>query len=410
MAAPCGALARGAAAVVGVAFVAALSTGCEGGGAGGEVVVRDSAGVQIVENPRATWRDGDGWTVEPLPVASIGVAEGDATRELHRVADAARVGDTIVVVNAGTFELRWYDAAGTLLRTVGREGGGPGEFGRVGPGAMCALPDGRLVVSDPMQMRAHVFASDGSTADIIRLELQAAFPTIADCFEDGTLLVWHAEQPAERIPGGIIPGEFIWSRVSAGGTHLSELARLPANPQYLLDQGDGTATYHTIPFTVRPSAAAGGNALYVASGAEPAIERRVAAGATDLVIRWTPASRVRSADVYDRYRSHVLDGMYPDRRREWSRFFALRIDVPEWIAAVHTLRVDEAGHVWAERYRLPWDSVAVWDVFKGDGRWLGGVTVPRGLTIYEIGEEYVLGVQRDELGVERVRMYRLRGR
>ena len=47
------------------------------------------------------------------------------------------------------------------------------------------------------------------------------------------------------------------------------------------------------------------------------------------------------------------------------------------------------------------------DVFDPDGIWLGTVATPRGLRVTEIGTDYVVGVWRDELDVEYIRVYDL---
>lgn len=38
------------------------------------------------------------------------------------------------------------------------------------------------------------------------------------------------------------------------------------------------------------------------------------------------------------------------------------------------------------------------------------VSVPAGLEITDIGRDYILGIVRDDLDVEQVRLYRIRGR
>ena len=48
-----------------------------------------------------------------------------------------------------------------------------------------------------------------------------------------------------------------------------------------------------------------------------------------------------------------------------------------------------------------------WMVFSPDGHLLGRVEVPRGLRIAEIGDDYLLGVQRDEFDVPYVLRFRL---
>lgn len=49
----------------------------------------------------------------------------------------------------------------------------------------------------------------------------------------------------------------------------------------------------------------------------------------------------------------------------------------------------------------------MWDVFDPEGRWLGGIAMPVGLEVTEIGEDYILGIWKDDLDVAYVRMYEL---
>jgi hypothetical protein len=369
----------------------------------------DSAGVAIADNREPEWRLGGAWTLATRPDLSIGEAEGDSTQQLYQVAAAARIApDTIVVVNAGTAEVRWYDGTGRFIRSVGRQGGGPGEFSRFGPGTLCTTSDSQILVSDPGQQRANVFTRAGEFVAVVQLAADAAFPSIQGCFADGSLLAWRSVGSTDRIPGTIIQSQFVWSRISAEGERLADLVELPSSPQYLLDQGDGTATYHTIPFTTRPTAAAGSDHVYAAPGGPALIERRTLTGTLDQLIRWEPETRVQSADVYDRYRDHTIDAQSsPQRRSHWSRFFELGLDTPDEVAAISALKVDDAAYVWAERYRLPWDSTATWDVFAPNGRWLGGVAMPREFRPLHLGSDFILGASRDPLGVERIDSYRL---
>ena len=59
-----------------------------------------------------------------------------------------------------------------------------------------------------------------------------------------------------------------------------------------------------------------------------------------------------------------------------------------------------------------WSSVRfphewTWDVFDPDSRWITTLTLPLSLEMSDIGEDYILGVWKDDLDVEYVRMYAL---
>jgi hypothetical protein len=64
--------------------------------------------------------------------------------------------------------------------------------------------------------------------------------------------------------------------------------------------------------------------------------------------------------------------------------------------------VDAGGNLWAERYLLPWDTVGIWDVFDAEGRWIVEVSMPSGFSPRQIGADFVVGLTRDDLGVERI--------
>ena len=116
-----------------VSFLAAaslLTAACAPDAPSGvSVTVRDSAGVTIVENSGAVPLDGGGWSVAAQADLSIGAVEGDADYQLYGVAGAHRLADgRIAIANAGTSELRLYDANGGYQGSFGQQGGGPGEF------------------------------------------------------------------------------------------------------------------------------------------------------------------------------------------------------------------------------------------------------------------------------------------
>lgn len=68
---------------------------------------------------------------------------------------------------------------------------------------------------------------------------------------------------------------------------------------------------------------------------------------------------------------------------------------------------DRAGYLWVREYRMFGEGDVVWTVFDPEGRIRGLVETPPGLEVFEIGEDYVLGLAEDELGVEYVQMWAL---
>ena len=87
----------------------------------------DSAGIRIVHsqpmNSDATC------AVSEEPAVVIGDDESDENQWFSRVGNVARMSDgSIVAVDRGSAQIRIYDPDGQHLRTMGRQGEGPGEF------------------------------------------------------------------------------------------------------------------------------------------------------------------------------------------------------------------------------------------------------------------------------------------
>lgn len=91
--------------------------------------VQDSAGIQIVTNTYVADGPPSSYQVAPAPSADIGSRSGDPAHQLFGVRDARKLPDrTIVVLDEGSKEVRFVDSRGSHLRTVGREGEGPGKY------------------------------------------------------------------------------------------------------------------------------------------------------------------------------------------------------------------------------------------------------------------------------------------
>ena len=111
----------------------ALPTACQNSGdavaTGLRAVVEDSAGVTIVTNDPVAADSRLPWQFSEHPALAIGSVDGGEADELFRVRDATRLPDgRIVIANAGSNELRVFNADGSHAGTWGGRGEGPGEF------------------------------------------------------------------------------------------------------------------------------------------------------------------------------------------------------------------------------------------------------------------------------------------
>lgn len=144
-------------AVGAVFFSAACGDGLREAGENPAFTVTDSAGVRIVENGDPTIA-----AVALTETLRIGVLDGAPEYQFVRLRDVALdTAGTIYALDLGTAGVRVYDPTGTYLRTCGRSGQGPGEFGS--PIKLWLRGD-TLVVSDLRPLRLTRFHT---TCDVI---------------------------------------------------------------------------------------------------------------------------------------------------------------------------------------------------------------------------------------------------
>ncbi|UCG87517.1 MAG: hypothetical protein JSW71_02940 [Gemmatimonadota bacterium] len=94
-----------------------------------------------------------------------------------------------------------------------------------------------------------------------------------------------------------------------------------------------------------------------------------------------------------------------DRRDARERYDEM--PVAEMMPAYAELEVDDVGNLWVRNYDPDSDLSQTWTVFDPDGQMLGAVRMPADLRVTHIGVDFVLGVWRDDLDVEHVRLYEL---
>jgi hypothetical protein len=89
----------------------------------------DSASVSIIHYSSLPPLEASRIALSPEPDLIIGREGGEPEYEFFRIAGVTRLADgSIVVANAGTAQLRFFDSDGRFLKSIGRRGTGPGEF------------------------------------------------------------------------------------------------------------------------------------------------------------------------------------------------------------------------------------------------------------------------------------------
>lgn len=370
--------------------------GCGGAAPADEAVVRDSAGVRIVESAPHD-RPAD-FAVVAEPALEIGMLEGPPEYTFRNIATARRLEDGRILV-ADVDDLKLYDPAGRHLATFGRAGEGPGEFTRIRTVYPCG---DELLVADFINQRLEAFdPGDGSHRRPIPLPPSGhMFPLALETCRFGDAPIFRAPDPAlEPLPDDSARAAIPLMRLDPESTTLDTVMRLPAHlPQ------DG----YPPPFSPRTLLAYGDTMVHVVDTDRFEVRSHARDGALRRIARVPVTPRPVTADDVEREKQAAVDG-FPESMRESLRRSLDQATAPESMPVVSRVLVDDAGRVWIRPFRPRWEEPdTLWTVLEADGSLAGTVAMPPEFTPDEIGRDRVLGVWRDELDVGYVRMYRIR--
>lgn len=404
-----------------------LLSGCGESAVGGEggLVVTDSAGIEIVSNPAAgMWGQGEGWRARE--VFRLGEVDGTEGEVFERPGEMVPDGEGgVFLVEGGENALRRYGPDGSFLGRLGGTGEGPGEFGTLR--SVATLGDTVLAL-DSRNRRVTRFLTSGELLGTRPLGVdytQQGVPVSIVALGDGRLLLSSPQgcampAPEDRRAAGRIN---VALRPDPDGTALEvagpvarwhDRSMLPLYGERFCSVVPGLAG-HAAPLAVRADGVAAvapgpGYEIHVfrvpegadtwtggALGAFPTPER---------IVRREYERRPVTAEDRSGYRDarRPEDLTDPMSQDIWGAIQAAwdTTAVPDLYPAIQELRWDDRGHLWVQR-RGGWDEPhGPWDVFDGDGRYLGEVDLPPELTVRLIHGDRVWGTETGELDVQQL--------
>lgn len=351
------------------------------------------SGQVVVHNPsRPLWSEADAWRV--VEELRIGRVEGDGPDVFGQVLGLAVDGSSrLWVLDRHAQGIQVFDSTGAHVRSVGREGRGPGELlqaTRVDPG-----PDGTMWVVDPGTSRVTVFDTGGTVVET---------KTVPGGY---MIFPW---------PGGFDDDGFYYVPIPvAGGPALAKL-------------DPSLAPVDTLPAPEDPVERGFFGPLVQGGGGMVANVPVPYQG----TLTWGVTRRgTLLALVTDQYRLFELDPA-GDTVRTFSREFdplpvtaddvrKVREDFEQFTGLAEGIDlsrlpgtkpptagffVDDRDHVWVERVTAdPRLSGRIHDVFDPEGRFLGSATLPfpLGRLLRPVARrDRIYGVTTDSLGVQYV--------
>jgi hypothetical protein len=387
------------------------------------VVVRDSAGIRIVESSAPLLSSTSGWAIAPTPALEIGANEQDSTQNLNDVAGALRLSDgRIVVANGAAPVVRWYDSTGAFLHGTGRYGQGPGEFdsgeGSAWVYALWPLAGDSVATWEHPRRRMYVYDPAGRYVRAVVIDLppnmdEMSWPQAAGLMGGGVLAYVSDRPPSDQPLGELRRDSLSFVHFHPDGKFAREIARRPGWVRFMVERRTGGRTIRgrvAQPFAPVFAAWTQGALFYYGSADRHEIAVFDTTGALRTLIRRSLPRQPVTKDAIDRFVENRLAslGNTPDRRRQAEEDLKA-IPFPDSFPAYRNFRVDREGVLWVQAYVPTGSATSVtWSTFDREGRWITDIQLPAAWQITDIGRDYIVAVETNELDVEQVRTYRLR--
>ncbi len=384
------------------------------------IAVRDSAGVTVVESGQPAPGSRLDWRVGAEPAVVVGAALGTAEYQLYEVNDATRLADgRIIVANSGSNQLLVFDAVGNYVDAWAGQGEGPGEFQSLA--TVHRWPGDSLIAADSEQGRVSVFDLEGNHGRTTTLKGSPGgfFRSISsdplehrlmEVLADGTILT--------RDVGGIMTqGLWRWD-------HAYGLATGDGSGSLALGDYPGPETYSESvhveedrmvyvvplqhPFGKTTFTAIWGDLLAIGRNETYEINAFASDGSLARIVRRHLAPGIPTQEqLAGRFREQFAS--LPDEERSRRLEVAANAPLVETFPAYSALQGDALGNLWVAEFELPGDDwdFTLWTIFDETGEALGFVETPSGLTVYEIGADYILGKRTGDMDVESLELWPL---
>lgn len=393
--------------------IAVLLSACFGaeGANRARATFRDSAGVRIAENPSPDDSANLVWWGLEGPQLDVG---GEAVTDeyaLFRVGAAARLGDDrFVVANGGSSDLRFYDLAGRHVATIGREGEGPGEFRNIG--LLLPGPADSLTVYDGALRRFSVISPNPAFAREFRFSDVASVSRVIGRTAAGEYVGYPAgvRGSPDEFPNGLSRPDQVITLHDETGAVIDTIGTF-AGPERVINvrQRNGeivSIEIGTPPFARNSSFVLAGDALWVGTQDGPELRRYGLDGSLDLILR----TGRQAVPVTDEHVNALIEQRLEDAPSDaHARIRAGYETMPrfEFVPPYGSVQADAAGRLWVADYANPLAPAGRYTVYGEDGGILARIILPERFRPLDIGGDWILGTELDELDVEHLRLYRI---
>ncbi len=343
-----------------------------------------------------------GWSVDSIPITII--RDDDPTGEpmLANPVGATRLSDgSIIVADRGLHSLRYFGANGEFLRAVGRKGLGPDEFGYMAETLRCG---DSLYVEDIEQQSIFVYSLDGvrtRAPKVAEIHGQRS-PYDSRCNANYVFVHNGWAQHDDKKIGRVRWTVPYWITTTDARTR-ADLGEHPGSERLVYEGGS-----EPHPLGRNPVLAIGRERVYIGTADSFAILAYSLDGVAIDTLRNSDADLRTTALDIERFKRFDTLGLTSREREHQVRLWTT-VEFPTTVPAYDAMLVDAEDYVWIRRFPRGRDLDASWLIFSPDGDQVAALSLPSAMTVYEVGRDYILGLELSPAdGEQSVRVYGLR--
>jgi len=350
------------------------------------------------------------WVVEQTPQLDIAAMSKEGTVVFSYAAGGMRLANGgLLIADRSENTIRVLDATGKLVRSVGRTGEGPGEFQSMLWAGRCRGDS--LLVWDLRRRQATMVGASGAAARQFAVPKgdTAQSPYQFSCSPGGKIAYRSAPRPVrgavnQQNPNIVGVSAAVYA-VDADGAIIQRLGEIAAGEVVAMVSPGGGRGAVPRPLGRSASIAALDDAVVIGSADSAFVtvwraDAQPARHSLPIVLR-APTQREFDEAV------QVLASMVPASMRQTMTQQIAAIPPPERLPPISALFVDSDGLIWIQTTPAGAKTVDFL-IMRGDGRVVATAQVPVGMTVFEIGRDYLLGSFTDAADEMHVAVYRLR--
>lgn len=342
------------------------------------------------------------WRPSARPVWSLAKdAEGE---EFVEIIGAAPLADSLIILaDHRTGLLHYLSPSGRPIRRVGRRGSGPGEVLSLDAFGLADTAGVWLFDASNRRLVIRGAAGEHRRTQAIRFPRGAnSWPMVVGMLSTGEIVLIERYLP---IPMGLTPGSVLRDstrllKYSLVNGNVVPLDTVPAFDIFVSPQG--SARINGAPYGAR---------LKVARSR---VEEGVLVGFSDsLKVSFLGGDGTNRDVVRRKFTPVPLSEATRERARRArgsGRFASDELPdalIPHGLPAFGRIVADEQGGVWLQEYQMDDSAQPKWAVFTRQGKLRGIVLLPSRFHLLLADGNEVVGVQRDDAGVEVIERLRL---